>query len=68
MCLEFFPQPVAAPGYYALSMTEFTPCVPTSACPGINMSALLNHTFSLAPFYTGNLLNEQEWQLVRLTN
>jgi hypothetical protein len=56
VCPRFYPQPVAAAGYYPRSAQEFIPCVPASACPGLNAALLGNASFSLSPFYDGDTM------------
>lgn len=39
-CLALFPLPLAHPGFYPASLTNFVSCIPASACPGADSTAL----------------------------
>jgi hypothetical protein len=39
-CVALFPLPLAAPGFYPASLTEYVSCVPPGACPGVNSTAV----------------------------
>ncbi len=35
--MALFPVPVPLPGFYSTSLTQFSSCVPASACPGVDV-------------------------------
>ena len=39
-CVAFFPAMLPLPGYFPASATQFSICVPPSACPGVDVSAV----------------------------
>ena len=39
-CVGMFPVPLPVTGFYPLSLTEFSACVPPAACPGVNADAV----------------------------
>lgn len=55
VCPAFYPQPVAAPGYYPVSRDSFVGCVPPTACPGGNASFFNANVTSLAVFFSGSV-------------
>lgn len=50
LCLESYPQPIPAPGYYQTGFDSFIGCLPKDACPG-GIATLSKYSNSLDIFY-----------------
>ena len=52
-CLQFVIVPVRQPGYFEQDPTTYVSCVPETACPGVDVSALMANSdaLTLTPYF-----------------